>query len=609
MKLLSFRVKNFRSVDDSGLITADNLTALIGANESGKTNLLLPLWKLNPAHGGQIDPITDYPRKKYNEIRELEDKPIFIEANFELADELTSQIAKLTDLKVDDVKRVCVKRDLSGKYTVSFLKAQASLHVPALVTSGSGETVFTEESLEFDLQALPIQKKEVQELVLKNLPNFVFYSNYGNLDSEIYLPQVLQNMQRNQLSSREEAKVRTLKVLFEFLNLNPHEILELGRDYTSTKTGSISDEQIENIAERKKERDILLQSASLKLTKAFRDWWKQGNYRFRFQADGDYFRIWVSDEKRPEDIELEGRSTGLQWFLSFYLVFLMETMSGVKSSVLLLDEPGVALHPIAQRDLLNFLKNLSSDNQIVYTTHSPFMIDSNALQTVKAAYIDESGSTNVIDRPCLNEVSALQIASVYPIQSALSLNLFESVFGGAQVVIVESPVEQLYLNAIKNYLLGEGMLRPKREILFVPGEPQSIRHLLAAKGEPEPIQIVSTDSKLTSVESSTAVSLGEIRELEGATIEDLFSFKFMASLITRYVRGQDEDFSEVAEEGKPLILQAQKFAEENKVDLPSEWRFEIAKAAKNRLIKNTNPSKGNGDMLDKWRKLFNLLIS
>ncbi len=36
-------------------------------------------------------------------------------------------------------------------------------------------------------------------------------------------------------------------------------------------------------------------------------------------------RIWVSDDKRPEEIELEGRSTGLQWFLSFYLVFLVES--------------------------------------------------------------------------------------------------------------------------------------------------------------------------------------------------------------------------------------------------------------------------------------------
>jgi AAA15 family ATPase/GTPase len=46
MQLRSFRVKTFRSVDDSGLIETDGVTALIGINESGKSNLLLPLWKL-----------------------------------------------------------------------------------------------------------------------------------------------------------------------------------------------------------------------------------------------------------------------------------------------------------------------------------------------------------------------------------------------------------------------------------------------------------------------------------------------------------------------------------------------------------------------------------
>jgi recombinational DNA repair ATPase RecF len=56
MKLLQFRVTNFRSVSDSGWVEADNVAALIGVNESGKTNLLLPLWKLKPARDGEIQP-------------------------------------------------------------------------------------------------------------------------------------------------------------------------------------------------------------------------------------------------------------------------------------------------------------------------------------------------------------------------------------------------------------------------------------------------------------------------------------------------------------------------------------------------------------------------
>ncbi len=69
MKLKQFHVTTFRSVEDSDWIEADNVTALIGVNESGKTNLLLPLWKLKPARDGEIQPTSDYPKTMFGEIR------------------------------------------------------------------------------------------------------------------------------------------------------------------------------------------------------------------------------------------------------------------------------------------------------------------------------------------------------------------------------------------------------------------------------------------------------------------------------------------------------------------------------------------------------------
>jgi ABC-type polar amino acid transport system ATPase subunit len=85
MKLLRFRVTDFRSVEDSGWIDLDKVTALIGVNESGKTNLLLPLWKLNPAYEGQIRPNADYPKQNFGEIRSAPDKYCFITADFSVA--------------------------------------------------------------------------------------------------------------------------------------------------------------------------------------------------------------------------------------------------------------------------------------------------------------------------------------------------------------------------------------------------------------------------------------------------------------------------------------------------------------------------------------------
>lgn len=123
MKLVSFRVQDFRSVVDSGWIDTDAVTALIGTNESGKTNLLVALWKLNPAKEGEINLLADVPRKRYHEMRDLDPKPIFVSARFTMEDELAKRVATLTNLPTDDVREVVVHRDFSGDYSIEFPKA------------------------------------------------------------------------------------------------------------------------------------------------------------------------------------------------------------------------------------------------------------------------------------------------------------------------------------------------------------------------------------------------------------------------------------------------------------------------------------------------------
>ena len=227
-------------------------------------------------------------------------------------------------------------------------------------------------------------ERKLKEEIIKELPKFVYYSNYGNLSSKIYLPNVIKWLNGQTVAGVEvnDDQVRTLRVLFDFVKLNPTEILELGKDpkmlaieRTRNSNSTPSAEEIKKAEDDKEERSILLQSASGDLTKKFRDWWKQGEYKFRFEADGDYFRIWVSDKIRTDEVGLELRSTGLQWFISFYLIFLVESQENHKNAILLLDEAGLTLHPLAQKDLSRFFDNLSTNNQIINTTHSPFIVD------------------------------------------------------------------------------------------------------------------------------------------------------------------------------------------------------------------------------------------
>jgi energy-coupling factor transporter ATP-binding protein EcfA2 len=143
MRMLRFRVVGFRSVRDSGWIDVDDVTALIGENESGKTNLLVPLWKLNPASDGDIDLVDDFPRNRYHEAhaRKQEDLPVFIQADFALSPDAVTEIVALTESPLEDVSVARVSRNFGGGYVVAFPNAKGSeggewYHAAELLTKG-----------------------------------------------------------------------------------------------------------------------------------------------------------------------------------------------------------------------------------------------------------------------------------------------------------------------------------------------------------------------------------------------------------------------------------------------------------------------------------------
>src|SRR6056297_18934 len=123
MKLSRFRVSNFRSVSDSGWLEADDVTALIGVNESGKTNLLLPLWKLKPAQDGETQPTSDYPKTMFGEIRNAPGDYHFIEAEFDTGAS-GAAIAQAAGISAEIAKTVRVTRFFDGHYDIEFPKHQ-----------------------------------------------------------------------------------------------------------------------------------------------------------------------------------------------------------------------------------------------------------------------------------------------------------------------------------------------------------------------------------------------------------------------------------------------------------------------------------------------------
>ena len=453
------------------------------------------------------------------------------------------------------------------------------------------------------------------------VPPFVYYANYGNLDSEIYLPHVIDNMNRQDMGSAEAAKTRTLRVLFEFVNLKPDEILELGRDQGEEP------DQIQTAAEKKKERQILLTSASTSLTEKFRDWWRQGNHNFRFQADGHHFRIWVSDDIRPEEVELEGRSAGLQWFLSFFLVFLVERTASHRDAILLLDEPGVSLHPIAQEDLFEFFDTLSKENQVFYTSHSPFMVNADQLDRIRTVYFDEGGEYKGLTRVSADlrakEKARGQVDSIYPVHAALGISVSQALLAGSSQIIVEGISDQYYLSAIKTFLIGHGLIQPRRELIFLPSGGvrgiKSVVPILTGKDEKLPMVVLDGDSPgmqtakqlrktLYKGHKDRIILLSDICGIPLAEIEDLVPVKIFSwavnRCLSRFVFEANEEFSDIVRENELHVKQVEEYAQKHNFELPTGWKVDVAKRVKERILENRDLIPKCSDTVQRWIKLF-----
>ncbi len=609
MRVDSFCVFNFRSVEDSGWIDCNETTTLVGVNESGKTNILKALWKFNPVREGQIDVLHDMPVTKLSEFRNKIEQIKFISVKFDVYNEDVKKLEELSGNVISGLEYVIVSRYYDGQYEVKY---SDQTRIEALKNDEENE----------DKKEYILLSKAVEKI----MPKFVYYSNYGNLSSKIYLPHALRWIKGEKVQGVEvnEEQVRTLKVLFDFVKLDPQEIMDLGKDpkvvamQRNRSSAEATPEEIKKAENDKEQRSILLQSAGGHLTEKFKDWWKQGEYKFRFEADGDYFRIWVSDLVRTEEVALELRSTGLQWFLSFYLIFLMESQKENKNAVLLLDEAGLTLHPLAQKDLVRFFESLSENNQIINTTHSPFIIDSSNIDSCRVVYVDESGHT-IVSSDLRQGAGKLNEKSIYAVHAAMGLGVSDVLLQGCQIVIVEGPSDQYYFNGIKTFLIKEKLFTPLQEIVFMPSGGvkgiAGIVSMVSGKMDDLPYVIVDSDksgedirkklvSTLYSGNEKKVIEIKEFSDIDNCEVEDIIPFDLQKRSIDRlFNKVEDAYFEDVYEAEKPLVYQVEQFAQNHGLELLKGWKVDVAKDVKKQICKQRKTDICN-DYIDKWKRLF-----
>ncbi|WP_425513616.1 ATP-dependent nuclease [Akkermansia muciniphila] len=202
-----------------------------------------------------------------------------------------------------------------------------------------------------------------------------------------------------------------------------------------------------------------MNAATIRLTNAIREVWNltqdsRDANKLRIKVDGQYLKVVVEDELGVE-VELDQRSEGFQWMVSFYVVFFAEASDKHKNVILLLDEPGQSLHALKQAEFRETLSKLSTKNQTIYTTHSPFLVGTNELDKVRVVeMVDRTTGTKVH-----LSLTATDDDAIIPLQEALGYDLAQSMFFHKKNLVLER---------LSNLLMAAGKNGINEQIALIP---------------------------------------------------------------------------------------------------------------------------------------------
>ena len=600
MKLAEVRIKNYKVVADTYPVKVDPcVTALVGNNEAGKTAVLQAMWKSRNVAGARFDKLFDYPRDRYLQERRgtQEITVLRFELSPEESDDFAAQLPQSPATKPTQIVHTTfydgengVRRtiqfdcDLAAGASLPEARASVETITAAIASEDDLESVLSVSAaslaqidastsiwaqapisaletfaaavkiwIEADPDREPVagdERRRLAELIAQikrgdprrkagewaeqHLPVFIYFEEFGQLEARIHLPTYLQR------KDSRDPKTRTQAALFEWSGVDPAEILSLGLP----RRDGESDKQFHH---RHEKRRALLDSASFVLSGEWVSWWTEKQHRLHFDLEGEYLVLKVSDDFNASPILLEERGRGFQWLFSFYLVFLVESRKAHKAAILLLDEPGLHLHPTLQARLIDLFEHISDENQLIYSTHLPFLVDVHHLERVRTIQLDGPvpKRTRISDDLCPTG----DRDTLLPVQAAVAYSLAEALRLGPRSVIVGGIVDYWILRALGHCLsrlnIGPGL---HEETTFVPAGGASLLMplaslMIASAGSDGGHLLVLLDgarkgedgsSRMRNVfRESSVLLLGDLLDTDGASIEDLVPRTAYAKAVAR----------------------------------------------------------------------------
>ena len=545
MKLSQARVVNYRSIDDSSWVKVDDVTALVGKNESGKTAFLQAIRKINSISGEEDGfTIRDYPRKGYIKYKKIhEQNPCEVaQAEFELSAEEVTEIEANFGNGVLASNKVIVTKNYKNEraWKIDLSDSISSSSVPNSFTEPSNPTPTSfQNAVQNTGSNVSVSEKIAGQFLERWLPKFVYFDNYSLMRGKISI---------NELRERSE---------------NGGPLDDADRTFLSLLT--LSGVSLEDLEKDLGYEDIKveLESASITITDEIFEYWQQNRQlKVEFdvsQADprdpaplneGKILHVRIENARHRVTVSFDERSKGFVWFFSFlsYFSHLEETESG--DLIILLDEPGTALHAMAQKDFLRFMdERLSPRCQVLYSTHSPFMIDLDKLHRIRLVQDMDGVGTVISDDAVHNDRE-----TVFPLQMALGYQMAQTLFLAPHCLMVNSPSDLIYLQVLGDMVTEVSGARIDPRWVIIPvGSTDNLSTFVTLLGEnyvsvavmmdltPTNREKIEAINKKNEMEGENPVKWVQVTRVRDADIEDLFDPKVYLELVNRsYARQLDE---------------------------------------------------------------------
>ena len=499
MILRSVRLQNFRCVKDSDPFRIDEkVTCLVGKNESGKTALLHALYKLKPVveEEGEFDDL-DFPAMEWTEYKSRKDKdpapalttvwefdeddienlrPVFGDSidyrkNVEVSKGYSNE--ELWDVELEERRLVehLIAADKLSNDEAENLAASADLAGLTAALAGLEEPTKRQQSLRNHVAETFGQAGATAAAIAAlsaRLPHLVYFAEYLRLPGQVSIDDLKIRVAKSDANKPLRNSDRAFLAYLSLIGATAEDLEKTGEFERLTRE---------------------LEAASNHLTAKMKKYWSQNrhlrvNCRFDMASKGDpapfnagfVARTRIENTRHGVTTSFDERSAGFVWFFSFLVWFSQVKKEYGDNVVILLDEPGLSLHAKAQHDLLRYVENeLAPKYQVIYTTHSPFMIDPENLlraRTVEDVFIEANDEKGIEEQDLGTKVGDDVLSTdrdtVFPLQACLGYEITQTLFVGKDTLLVEGPSDLLYIKWFQRKLSAAGRVSLDRRWTITP---------------------------------------------------------------------------------------------------------------------------------------------